>query len=55
MIFGIGTDITDNLRIEKVLEKHSILFLKKYSFLFGFQDRVFLCNSLAVLELDLVD
>ena len=30
MIFGIGTDIIDNLRIEKVLEKHSILFLKKY-------------------------
>ncbi len=30
MIFGIGTDITENSRIEKVLEKHSILFLKKY-------------------------
>lgn len=30
MIFGIGTDITDNSRIEKVLEKYSILFLQKY-------------------------
>lgn len=30
MIFGIGTDITDNTRIEKILSKYPTLFLKKY-------------------------
>ncbi|MBD5398816.1 holo-ACP synthase [bacterium] len=30
MIFGIGTDITDNSRIEKILSKYPTLFLKKY-------------------------